>query len=271
MEEAQRLLGTLPPPVESTHADPPPRVSKVPRSFDSRTQWPGCVTEIRDQKHCGGCWAFATAEVLGDRFCIGSDGKINVSLSVDDLLGCWVNKRYNMGCDGGAPEFVWKQYLSQTGIVSSSCFPFTGSDANGTTPNCTIAGGTCGTAGVPFKKYKSLEGSARVISSYYWAVQQEMLSNGPVSAAFLVYHDFFSYKSGVYKHVNGSLMGRHMVKLVGWGVDNTTQPPQNYWVVANSWGPNWGLQGYFKIALGVDESGIESSMIYGSPDLTGHE
>ncbi|CAK0806357.1 unnamed protein product, partial [Prorocentrum cordatum] len=31
-----------------------------------------------------------------------------------------------------------------------------------------------------------------------------------------------------------------------------------YWVLQNSWGTEWGEQGYFRMARGIDESGCES-------------
>jgi cathepsin B len=277
IEEARQMLGVLPSPtgavsllVETPVLVDPVGAGKYPSEFDSRTQWPGCVVKIRDQAKCGGCWAFSSAEVLGNRFCIASGGKINVSLSVDDLMGCWVSDMYNHGCDGGVPEMAWRHYMYTPGLVTEKCFPFTAANANGTTPKCAVSGGTCAVAGVPFKKYKAAEGSVRVISSYYWAVQQEIATNGPVSASFTVYEDFFSYKSGIYKHVSGAAQGKHAVKLVGYGVDNSTGIDQKYWIVANSWGEEWGMEGYFKIALGTDESNIEDSMVYGTPDLSGH-
>jgi len=63
-----------------------------------------------------------------------------------------------------------------------------------------------------------------------------------------------SYKSGVYKHVSGNLEGGHAVKIVGWGNDNGTP----YWIVANSWGPNWGLDGYFWYAMEQKGSRFEA-------------
>ena len=45
--------------------------------------------------------------------------------------------------------------------------------------------------------------------------------------------------SGVYKHVKGSLLGGHAVKLLGWGVENGT----DYWLLANSWNTDWGDNG----------------------------
>lgn len=82
----------------------------------------------------------------------------------------------------------------------------------------------------------------------------EIMTNGPVEAAFTVYSDFMSYKSGVYKHTSGTVEGGHAVKILGWGVENG----EKYWLVANSWSTSWGMDGYFRILKGVNECGIES-------------
>jgi len=83
----------------------------------------------------------------------------------------------------------------------------------------------------------------------------EIYANGPIETAFDVYEDFLSYSGGVYKHTTGPLLGGHAVKVLGWGVLNST----NYWLVANSWNPDWGLQGYFMMLRGVNECNFESS------------
>lgn len=69
------------------------------------------------------------------------------------------------------------------------------------------------------------------------------MTNGPVEAAFNVFEDFFDYSSGVYKHTTGGYAGGHAVKILGWGHEDG----MDYWLVANSWGRDWGLDGYFKI------------------------
>jgi cathepsin B len=94
-----------------------------------------------------------------------------------------------------------------------------------------------------------------------------------LQAAFDVYDDFFNYKSGVYQHTSGSLAGGHAVRIIGWGTENSTP----YWLVANSWGRFWGLDGrasvrvetrifcagYFKILRGSNECGIEHGIVAG--------
>lgn len=87
----------------------------------------------------------------------------------------------------------------------------------------------------------------------------ELASNGPVESAFSVYADFVHYKSGVYSHQTGSMLGGHAIKIIGYGTENNTP----YWLVQNSWTTTWGDGGYFKIRRGTDECGIESQAIAG--------
>jgi len=91
-------------------------------------------------------------------------------------------------------------------------------------------------------------------------IQTEIMTYGPVEASFNVYQDFESYVSGVYVHKTGSYVGGHAVKIIGWGVDSGTA----YWTVANSWNADWGEQGFFRIIRGVNECGIEASIVAGN-------
>lgn len=97
------LLGTV-----LSHSTDIPRYEAenltAPASFDSRTQWPGCVHAIRDQAQCGSCWAFAASEALSDRFCIASGGKTNVVLSPQDMVSC---DKSNYACNGGYLNLAW--------------------------------------------------------------------------------------------------------------------------------------------------------------------
>jgi hypothetical protein len=70
---------------------------------------------------------------------------------------------------------------------------------------------------------------------------------GPVQAAFSVWSDFMQYKEGVYSHVSGLFEGGHSVKIIGWGVDDTTSVPycELLWTIISS----FRLHGYIYIAI----------------------
>ncbi|KAE8699987.1 Cathepsin B [Hibiscus syriacus] len=94
-------------------------------------------------------------------------------------------------------------------------------------------------------------------------IMEEIYRNGPVEFSFTVYEDFAHYKLGVYKHVTGSIMGGHAVKLIGWG---TSDDGEDYWLLANQWNIGWGDDGYFKSIRGVDQCGIEADVVAESAD-----
>jgi len=219
-------------------------------SFDSRVQWPDCIHPIRNQLQCGSCWAFSSSEVLSARFCIGSNDAINVILSPQDLVSCDFG---NQGCNGGNLDLVW-DYLVNTGIVTDACYPYI--SGNGWSYPCNT---TCQN-GAPWQPYLAKTGykvgSEFDVKARPNTIAVEIQTNGPVQAGFTVYQDFMSYTSGIYQHLTGSALGGHAVKMVGWGVQNNT----DYWIVANSWGTDWGMDGYFWILKGVNECGIEADV-----------
>ena len=225
----------------------------IPEDFDSRDQWYDCIHPIRDQGECVSGWAFASSGVLSDRFCIASDQSINVVLSPQYQISC---DNYNLGCKVGNPLLSW-WFLSSTGLPSDSCFPYNSS--NGTSPKCTelkkCADGT------PIKYYKAKR-STIVQPSLPTAIQTNILKYGPVEATLSVYEDFMSYEDGIYKHTSGPLLGVHSVKIIGWGKEDET----SYWIGANSWGTEWGMEGYFKIAFG--ECSVERGVVAAQPDVT---
>lgn len=239
-----------------------PKIAAVPTAFDSRTKWQGCVGPILDQGHCGSCWAFGAVESLSDRFCIQSKGAINISLSEQMLVSCDTT---DGGCDGGQPINAW-QYLEKFGTVTSACYPYDMGSCHHpgcsewNTPTCNT---TCQN-GDSFTKYEYFADSAYAISSKVVDIQTEIITNGPVEVSFAVYEDFATYTSGVYIHTNGSLLGYHAVKNIGWGVDSAGV---DYWIIQNSWNPTWGMQGFFYIRRGTDECGIEDDVVAGLAKL----
>ncbi|CAG9131612.1 unnamed protein product [Plutella xylostella] len=91
-------------------------------------------------------------------------------------------------------------------------------------------------------------------------IMYDIMESGPVQAILTVHQDFFHYRDGIYRrshYGDNKLQGLHAVRIVGWGEDQGDK----YWIVANSWGPEWGENGFFRIARGVNESGIESFVV----------
>jgi len=224
----------------------------IPDAFDSRTQWPNCIHEIRDQAQCGSCWAFAASEVLSDRFCIASQGKTDVILSPQDLVSC---DSQDFGCEGGYIDKSW-QYIQDTGLVSDKWCPYSsGTGDSGTCPPTP----TCPTTGEEWKKFKvSEQGQITTIAN----AKQAIFTFGPIEAGFDVYSDFMSYQGGIYRRTSDSFMGGHAVKIIGWGKDTDGS---EYWIVANSWNTGWGESGFFRIAFG--ECNFEQQLFAGIPAL----
>jgi cathepsin B len=267
---------------------------EIPTEFDSATNWPHCaktIGDIRDQSNCGCCWAFAGAEAASDRMCIATEGKMLMPLSAQDVCFC-ANPN---GCDGGMIDTPF-DFIASKGAVTGGQYESSGPFGAGycsdfTLPHCHHHGpvgkdpypsegqpgcesqtspscpSECGAnASAPHNSFASdkytFEGRT-VSASGEKAIQQLIMTGGPVETAFSVYSDFENYAGGVYQHTGGQMLGGHAVKFVGWGVDNGVK----YWKVANSWNPYWGEEGYFRIVRGLmaKNGGIEQQ-VTGSPN-----
>lgn len=71
----------------------------------------------------------------------------------------------------------------------------------------------------------------------------------PVSVAFAVANDFYYYNSGLFTGEGDSGCAdaiNHGMTAVGLGV---TDAGEEYTIIRNSWGTNWGDAGYFKAKL----------------------
>jgi len=171
------------------------------------------------------------------------------------------------GCDGGYPSAAW-DYWVQTGSVVEDCYPYPFPSCDHHIPN---SKNPC-----PSDEYPTPNCPNKCTSAGTWAkhhgknsfsvagednIMNEIYKNGPVETAFSVYQDFIAYKSGVYKRTSNVFLGGHAVKFLGWGVENGVK----YWLVANSWNPNWGDNGTFKIQRGNNECGIEETANGGVP------
>ncbi|CAI9732236.1 peptidase C1 [Octopus vulgaris] len=243
----------------------------LPESFDSRQRWPGLISDIRDQGDCGSSWALSTAAIASDRLAIGSNGRIVKTLSPQHLLSCVGGS--NNSCEGGNIDQAWG-FLRRYGGVTEDCYPY-----QARTDQCTIpklsSPDIC-PSGRVFKEHMKFKMTPPYrIRNDEHTIKKQIYENGPVQAIFNVKEDFFVYRSGVYRHVNTVTnlpqsyhqTGSHSVRIIGWGVDYSNGFRTKYWLCANSWGPNWGEKGYFRILRGQNECDIESFVISAWPHL----
>ncbi len=189
------------------------------------------ASPILDQGRCGSCAAFAAVGTLETLMNIKRKTPNSPwAFSPQHLFSCGVGKSYKVGT-----HYAVSGYLEESGIPDEACFPYT-SGATGADAACS---NTCSNAA---ERSLKITGS-NMPTFLFVSVDRikEAVANGPIVAAMVVYEDFFYYKSGVYQHVTGDKAGGHAVSVIGW--DDTEES----WIVRNSWGPDWGDKGFFRI------------------------
>jgi C1A family cysteine protease len=127
-------------------------------------------------------------------------------------------------------------------VVDETCFPYTPGDQ------------ACKPCGDWQKRLTKIK-SKRALTSDPAAMKQWISSKGPLAVCFIVYDDFFSYRSGIYRHVTGAQVGGHCVAAVGY--DDVSA----CWICKNSWTTGWGEKGFFRIGYG--QCGIETWQVIG--------
>lgn len=223
-------------------------VDGLPSSFDWREK--GAVTNVKIQGVCGSCWAFSTTgAVEGANFL--ATGKL-VNLSEQQLLDCdhtcdaVKKEECNNGCRGGLMTNAYNYLMQSGGLMEEKSYPYTGRQ------------GEC--------KFDEEKIAVRVTNFTVIPLdEQQMMANlvhrGPLAvglnAAFMQ-----TYIKGLScplicprKWIN------HGVLLVGYGARGYSilrlgfKP---YWIIKNSWGKQWGEQGYYRLCRGHNICGIDS-------------
>jgi len=218
-------------------------VEALPASVDWRTK--GAVTPIKNQGQCGSCWSFSTTgSTEGQRFL--ATGTL-VSLSEENLVAC-SNAEGNEGCNGGLMTQAFEYIIKNNGIDTEASYPYT--SGAGVVGKCKFSAANVGA---------QITGYVSIPAGSVADLQNASATVGPISVAMDAgLASFQLYKSGIYDPKGCSATALdHGVLVVGYGT--STAP---YWIVKNSWGTTWGMQGYFEIASANNECGLATMASY---------
>jgi KDEL-tailed cysteine endopeptidase len=236
-DEYRRLLGYRPrlqPDLtpSSTFEKEEPFIYKdinPPRQVDWRKH--NAVTDVKNQFFCGACWAFATTGAVEGINAI-TTGQLD-NLSEQELVDCDTSKDH--GCHGGLMDYAFEFIQKNGGINTEDDYPYTGEEA------------VCDTARLD-RRVVTIDGYHDVPSNNETALLKAV-SKQPVAVAIEADQRAFQlYVGGVFDEECGTALD-HGVLAVGYGVDfnKTSGTRHPYWIVKNSWGGNWGMNGYIKL------------------------
>ena len=215
-------------------------------SIDLNWATAGAATHVRNQGSCGGCWAFSTVGAVEGQWVI--NGHPLTALSEQELISCARIMDLG-GCKGGVMSyaFKWIVQYNKGMLTTAEAYPY--ADVAWVGPSMSTE--ECKTK----EELAALPMGANVTG---WRIYQ---SNEVDMYAGLMYHGpltiavdataWQTYKGGILTHCgNPAAEVNHGVLLVGHGYDPASET--EYWVIKNSWGPNWGEAGYIRLQFGLN-------------------
>nr|BAG74346.1 silicatein-G1 [Ephydatia fluviatilis] len=199
----------------------------LPESIDWRDA--GIVTGVKDQLRCGASYAFSTVGALEGMNALGK-GSL-VKLSEQNVVDC-SGPYGNHGCTCGSVINTYLYIIDNGGIDTASSYPYKSKQYY-----CKFSTSNVGAKATGFVLISS--GSESDLMS-------AVATAGPVAVHVDANsYAFQFYSDGILDVVYCSSTNlSHTVLVVGYG----TYKNKDYWLIKNSWGPNWGINGYAMMA-----------------------
>uniref|UniRef100_A0A0N5A142 Cathepsin L-like n=1 Tax=Parastrongyloides trichosuri TaxID=131310 RepID=A0A0N5A142_PARTI len=197
------------------------------------------VSPVQNQLQCGDCWIFAAVGAIEGAY-KKKNGQL-YNLSIQQIADCTVNN----SCDGGWMTTAYA-YAIKNKLETSEEYPYKGVEGT-----CKI---TNNNEIVNINSYKNIQPNNETY------LELLVISVGPIAVGMDASQAAFqNYKSGVYDNKNCSTDINHAVLIVGLGSDVING---DYWIIKNSWGTNWGIDGYFLLRRGENACGIATAGSY---------
>lgn len=200
----------------------------------SRFGWPW-ITKVKDQGPCESCWVFSAVGVVEAMtriehavWSLRSEGDVHDGLGAACATTGWPTEAFD--------------WMKKNGVADPGCWAYE-------------------TQNLPYKPTPDRSGRTVKLTDYVTlsniSDQKTWLDNvGPLSACFTVYNDFFGYSSGVYTaNTATGVAGGHCIVIVGY------DDSKKAWLVRNSWGAGWGMDGY--CWFGYGQADIDNNAKFG--------
>ncbi|XP_039749947.1 pro-cathepsin H-like [Pararge aegeria] len=218
---AVELVGTVPFPHTEEEVDQ--LVQELPENFDMRIE--GYITSVKNQATCGSCWAFSTTAAVEGALARSNGGR-DLDLSEQSMVDCaWGFD--NMGCSGGTVDGAFR-YILKHGLPTQMEYGLYLDEMG----RCKLENMT---------KFYNIRGFAAVPPLSVNAMKVALYKYGPVTVAINANERVMNYNNGIFFDPTcNDDSPNHGVVVVGYGVRDGV----DYWIVKNSWGEDYGEDGY---------------------------
>lgn len=214
--------------------------TKVPPSVDWRKS--GKVAPIQDQGSCGSCWAFSAVSAVESLIAIKNQGPVQ-KLSEQQVVDCALYPEYyGFGCNGGdAGEAL--RYVMDHGLVDGAVYPYAATMF------------VCPADQIAKRKRTYIKDYDVKQKTNTEADLVSFVSKQPVGVAIEVSEKFQFYSSGIFDDpkCTGESVD-HGVNIIGYD--------RHSFIVRNTWGREWGEDGYMRIKRGKNVCGIKDHIYY---------
>jgi cathepsin F len=217
------------------------RSTPTPVAYDWRAK--GAVGVIKDQGQCGSCWTFSTVGNIEGLDFIKHHTLQN--FAEQQIVDCDTAGQ-DQGCNGGLMENAMA-YLEQAGgLMLTADYPYTATDGN-----------TC--------EFDITKVHVKLVSHHFAGTTNEgkiaaiLFQTGPLAIAINA-TPFQDYDSGIIDENADDCDPTaldHGVTLVGYG----TEAKAPYWIIKNSWGADWGENGFVRVARGKGTCGVNTHVV----------
>jgi len=241
-EFKSKYLGFQKTPHPEAKLSRPQPAATIPSSWDWNQH--GACSPVYNQGECGSCWAFSATEEIESMWFMANQNATVPSLSMQQIVSC---DQKDDGCGGGDTPTAYEYVMKAGGLDTFKSYPYTGSNTQCKFKSADIVADISGWAYVTQNRNET-------------AMLYSLAANGPLSICVDAATWQF-YGGGIISNFCGHSLD-HCVQLTGY---NTSASGQDYWIVRNSWGTDWGLNGYLYVERNKDLCGIADEVTIVTP------